>query len=253
MTYLTFVERPPISLRSESTVARRLGGQERPVRLFAPGPNLPTMMGVNCVPEYLGIGPKQYYDKSLAIPRYDQDRETPELREALVRWLQNAGVTHVLRQSPLDESAWPVGPRQELFDPFLNASWGRGREPLYLYELQGARARVFLEGQPDGGGVALKALRPERITAEVEAAAAGRLVLLELPYPGWRVTVDGQPAEGEVFEKMFRAVRVPAGRHVVEWRFQPRSFTLGLVVFAAALLTLFGWAVWERRRLPQQA
>ncbi len=248
VTYLTFVNRAPISLKDESPVAARLKSLDRPVRLFAPGPNLPSIMGVNCVPEYLGIGPRQYYDRSLAIPRFSSDEETPELRQSLIDWLQKAGVTHVLAQSPLEESAWPMVWRSEVFDPFLNAAWGRGREPLFLYELHGQRALAFLEHQPDGAGVRIVSQRPESVVIEVDSPADSRLVLLDIPYPGWQVAVDGQPMSPGVFEQQFRCVDVPAGRHVVEWTFVPRSFQRGLLVFAAASLVLAGW-MWVERPL----
>jgi len=247
VTYLTFVNRAPISIRHESTVGQLLRSLEKPVRVFAPGPNLPSIIGVNCVPEYLGIGPKQYYDKRLAIPRYSQENETPELRQSLIHWLQQAGVTHILEQSALSESDWPVSPATVVRDPFLNAAWGRGGEPLYLYSLRGSRAHAFLEGQVDGKGVVIREEHPELVSLEVDSDRDGRLVLLELLFPGWRVTVDGEPVEPELFEEVYRSVRIPAGKHVVEWRYQPGSFRLGLLVFAVATAALAAWLIVESR------
>ncbi|WP_145030653.1 glycosyltransferase family protein [Caulifigura coniformis] len=248
VTYLTFVNRAPISIRHESPVGRLLRSIETPVRVFAPGPNLPSIMGVNCVPEYLGIGPKQYYDKRLAIPRYSQEDETPELRQSLIRWLQQAGATHILAQSALVEADWPVSPATVVRDPFLNAAWGRGGEPLYLYSLQGSRAHAFLEGQVDGQGVMIREERPEAISLEVDSDRDGRVVLLDLLFPGWQVTVDGQPVDPELFEEVYRSVRVPAGKHVVEWSYSPGSFRLGLIVFAFAATALLVWLFIEARQ-----
>ena len=64
----------------------------------------------------------------------------------------------------------------------------------------------------------IKEDRPERIVLEVDAEAAGPLVVLDLPYPGWKVTIDGEPAEGGVFEGMYRSVQVPAGHgRLLSW------------------------------------
>jgi hypothetical protein len=211
--------------------------------MVAPGPNLPSIIGVNCVPEYLGIGPRQYYDKSLAIPRFSKDEETPELRDSLIRWLQKAGVTHVLTQEPLDERAWPVGPVTAGQDPFLNAAWGRFGQDLYLYPLKGSSPLAFLVNQPDGTGVTFKSRTPESVVLKVHAKARDRLVLLDLPYPGWEVFVRGKPAEGGVYQNQFRSVEVPAGQYEVEWRFAPRSFYAGVTVFCLAVAALVSWMV----------
>ncbi|HVJ66888.1 MAG TPA: YfhO family protein, partial [Caulifigura sp.] len=248
VTYLTFLDRSPLSLLNESPIGMHLRGLPTPVRVFAPGPNLPTMMRVNCVPEYLGIGPKPYFDRQLAIPRYPAEKETPELRAALIEWLQRAGVTHVLSQQPIDATAWPVSNAMQAMDSFLNAAWGRGREPMSLDSLVGSRSRVFLEDAPDGKGVTIQELRDEAIALEVESNSTQRLIVLDLPYPGWEVTIDGEPAEAGVYEGMYRSVRVPSGRHRVEWAFIPRSFYRGLMVFAAAAISLFVWMWMEWKR-----
>jgi hypothetical protein len=200
------------------------------------------------VPEYLGIGPREYYDKELAIPRYSKEEETPELRESLIRWLQRVGVTHILAQEPLDESAWPVGRVSVFQDPFLNAAWGRMGQDLFLYSLNGSRPLAFLEQQPDGGGVVIERREPESVVLKVQSDREGRVVLLDLPYPGWQVSVDGEPKESEVFEEMFRSVQVPPGEHVVEWRFVPRSFYAGCMLFGLGVAALIGWMALERTR-----
>lgn len=78
------------------------------------------------------------------------------------------------------------------------------------------------------------------------------LVLSETAYPGWRVTIDGAEADWQTAYTAVRAVCVPAGEHLVEWRYQPTVYWLG------GLLTLLGWllvgvALWQLRRHPQEA
>ena len=58
----------------------------------------------------------------------------------------------------------------------------------------------------------------------------GYLVLTDAYYPGWIATVDGQPAHIERADILFRAVKVPAGQHRVEFRYQPQSFAIGAVI-----------------------
>ena len=50
---------------------------------------------------------------------------------------------------------------------------------------------------------------------------------------------------------LFRAVDVPAGRHRVEWRFEPRSVRTGLIISLATLAAAVAYAIFARRRSAQ--
>jgi len=64
------------------------------------------------------------------------------------------------------------------------------------------------------------------------------VVLTDLMYPGWRVSVDGQPAEAATFENMYRAVNVPGGKHEIVWTYHPRGIYWGAAMGAAMLVLL---------------
>ncbi len=90
---------------------------------------------------------------------------------------------------------------------------------------------------------------PERITLRVSTNAAGLLVLSEVNYPGWEVFVDGQPAESYVADHLFRAVAIPPGQHLVEWRYDDDATTYGLALTIATIagFGLLGTApLWRR-------
>ncbi|PID86586.1 MAG: hypothetical protein CSB13_03640 [Chloroflexi bacterium] len=84
-----------------------------------------------------------------------------------------------------------------------------------------------------------------RIMVRTETPAL--LVLSETDYPGWRVTVDGQPAQNITAYTAVRAVCVPAGEHAVEWTFVPTVYWLG-GLFSLLGLIVVGTAVWRRDR-----
>jgi hypothetical protein len=67
--------------------------------------------------------------------------------------------------------------------------------------------------------------RRNRVTIETENAGDGLLVLSDNYYPGWYAMIDGQSTEILRANHTMRAVRVPAGRHVISFRFWPTSFT----------------------------
>jgi hypothetical protein len=171
---------------------------------------------------------------------------------AQIEWLRRAGVTHVLSFNPLDEREWPARPVWRGFDPLLNPAWARYHEPLYLYELEGSRGRVAWEKPAARHAAEITELRPKRIAIDADSPAGGRLILTELMYPGWTVTVDGKSAEALTVEHMFRGVDVPAGRHDVVWSYHPRSLYWGLLASAITLVLLAAAAhiaYWHPQRL----
>jgi hypothetical protein len=85
--------------------------------------------------------------------------------------------------------------------------------------------------------------RPGYWLVETESAAPALLLLSESAYPGWQVRVGGRPATPLTAYGVIRAVCVPAGTHLVEWRFAPTVFVAGGLVTLPALLLLLGAAV----------
>ncbi len=73
---------------------------------------------------------------------------------------------------------------------------------------------------------------------ETNSQAPALLVLAETAYPGWRVFVDGQPSEWYTAYTTARAVCVPAGEHIVEWRFVPRLYVIGAGVTGLVSLAI---------------
>jgi hypothetical protein len=89
---------------------------------------------------------------------------------------------------------------------------------------------------------------PELITINADLPQDGYLVLTDAYYPGWTATIDGQPAAIERADLMFRAVKVPAGSHRVELRYQPQSFSIGLLISIGTVMVLCGVWLAARRR-----
>lgn len=85
---------------------------------------------------------------------------------------------------------------------------------------------------------------PDRVVLDVTARKSGYLVLADSDYPGWKATVDGRPTDIYRANFLARAIRVPSGRHQVEFVYRPLSFrfgvalTLGTVLFVGVGLIL---------------
>lgn len=97
--------------------------------------------------------------------------------------------------------------------------------------------------------VGLKSRSPNSLEYEVTTAAEGYLFVGETFYPGWRATVDGQEMPIVRADYLFRAVRVPAGTHMVRMIFDPLSWKIGVALTGSGFAGLVvGWLVDRRKR-----
>jgi hypothetical protein len=118
------------------------------------------------------------------------------------------------------------------------------------------QAEVILEaeaGQPmpasgaRGTAAVIPSEDPNRVTVQVDAEGPTWLLLSDTWYPGWEARLDGNGVTIWRADYLFRAVSVPAGEHVVEFIYRPRSFLTGLVLAAVAVLALAGGIWWSRQ------
>ena len=85
---------------------------------------------------------------------------------------------------------------------------------------------------------------PEVLTYDYKASGEQLAVFSEIYYPpakGWKVFIDGQEVDGFIKANYaLRALRLPAGEHTIEMRFEPRSFIVGerLSLFGSLIILL---------------
>ncbi len=107
--------------------------------------------------------------------------------------------------------------------------------------------RALVEGAPASATPArssaqLAAFRSDFVRLSVESDAPAHVVLLDAWDPGWHASLDGEAAPLRRANLAFRAVPVPAGRHVVEMRYRPPALRAGLLISAVTLVTCLGAA-----------
>ncbi|MGE5181786.1 MAG: hypothetical protein ACM31C_06975 [Acidobacteriota bacterium] len=94
---------------------------------------------------------------------------------------------------------------------------------------------------------ALVRYEPDAIDVAIDAPAPGLVVLNEIMFPGWRVTVDGRDATPVRANYLLRAVWVDAGHHTIAWRFSPAGWPSLVIGYALALAIMLAAAAWPRR------
>jgi hypothetical protein len=118
--------------------------------------------------------------------------------------------------------------------------------------VRGDEATVVVEAEEAPLTAPGRVLAAERgtgsIRIEAESLGPALLVVQDAFWPGWRATIDGQPAEILAADFLVRAVRWPAGRHRLEMTYDPPELRLGLALSAAGavLLLLLAALAWRR-------
>jgi hypothetical protein len=96
-------------------------------------------------------------------------------------------------------------------------------------------------------GVSLLRYEPAEASWRVETGAAGYLVTTDAYYPGWNAYLDERPTRLLRADLAFRAVYVPAGSHVVTFRYEPASVHRGIVLTLVSALVILGLPIAARR------
>jgi hypothetical protein len=102
------------------------------------------------------------------------------------------------------------------------------------------------------------ALADGRVTGQVSASRPSWVMLKESYYPRWTASVDGKPVKTQMLAPSFVGVPVPAGTHLVVFKYRPRSsypalFALGAFVLLGIAFGPMMWRRWNRRRKSAEA
>jgi hypothetical protein len=147
--------------------------------------------------------------------------------------------------------AYAVTPRRDVL-PSMRA----------VLEPDGARRKAIVEpadarglpasGEPDAREGTLISYEPDEIQFTIDAPHDGLVVLNEILFPGWHVTVDGGAASPVRANYLMRAVWVKPGHHTITWTFSPRRWRLLVGCYILALIMIAGvgieWLIRRRRR-----
>jgi hypothetical protein len=87
---------------------------------------------------------------------------------------------------------------------------------------------------------------PNEVTLQVQADSPGYLFAADAWYPGWQAQVDGELTQIYKANYLFRAVRVPDGRHEVTFVYRPIWFTVGMVASLVLWAGVGIFFVWYR-------
>jgi hypothetical protein len=140
------------------------------------------------------------------------------------------------RDSPMEELLYANDefwhdPGRVVFDPHVLAWIDADQRAAVLPYLPG-----MLPGQQEK--VTVTKYTPQCVELDADLDHPGLVVLADIYYPGWRLSIDGVNAPIIRANRMMRGATVDAGRHHLFYTYEPFSFTLGAWITAAALAVL---------------
>lgn len=82
-------------------------------------------------------------------------------------------------------------------------------------------------GTSSGGKIDLVDYHPDNLKYEYSIGKKAIAVFSEIWYPkGWKMFIDGEEQPYIRANYILRAAELPAGNHIIEWKFQPKSYFL---------------------------
>src|SRR5262249_28802821 len=125
------------------------------------------------------------------------------------------------------------------FDP-QNSAVVTGGHPL---ETPSESARESVE---------ITAAANDRLTVHARVAQPPLLVVSDLIFPGWTVSVDSAPAEMVPANGIFRGVYLEPGDHQIQFVYQPRAVSVGLAISLTSALVLAVLGAWPQQHLSPE-
>jgi Bacterial membrane protein YfhO len=158
-----------------------------------------------------------------------------------------------------DDPFWS-DPTRHAFDPH-QVAWVEGDPPpdawkSGLFSLirsmlgwrdtgQFAKLQAFLSRAPTRPSETVKVSYPssQRVDLDVHLETPGLVVLADVYYPGWKLTIDNVPAPIYQVNRAMRGAAVSSGPHHLVYTYSPSSFRIGLIASAMGLVTMLAFAV----------
>ncbi|MDR2009898.1 MAG: YfhO family protein [Bacteroidales bacterium] len=148
----------------------------------------------------------------------------------------------------VEDIVWVENPDQEIMelrniDPSRQVIVSK----QFQNQLEGFRVPDDISGE-----IRLVDINPNMVTYESKTDSEQLAVFSEIYYPkGWKVTIDGEDIEHFRVNYVLRAMRIPAGEHIIKFSFEPQSYKTGVLISylcSIALLLMIGGAIFLKYR-----
>ncbi len=115
-----------------------------------------------------------------------------------------------------------------------------------------AQVNGFVPKSDTNASIKVVSHAPDKIVYESNSCVEQIAICSEIYYPvGWKVTIDGKESEYFCADYVLRGVKVPAGKHTIQFEFHPDSYYTGekVALVGSILVFLFlGAGIYMQRK-----
>ena len=204
---------------------------------------------------YHGVKMKRYQE----LIEYHLSKNNMKIFDMLnTKYFITSDPQHPVQQNPgALGNAWFVSTIKKVknADDEINAL--NNFDPSTEAVIDDSRFKISRYSYSKDGEIKLLEYEPNYLKYEMNKPEAGFAVFSEIYYKeGWDAYIDGKSAPYVRVNYVLRAMEVPAGKHIIEFRFDPASYKIGnkvmlgssIFVFALLILAL---AIEIRKKLKE--
>lgn len=108
--------------------------------------------------------------------------------------------------------------------------------------------RLSSDNKLGTGSAEIVSYTPNKVKIKTSSGNSSFLVLTDIYYPGWNAYVDSHKTKIYRTNFTFRGVELPAGKHLVEFKYEPKSFIHGVYTAIIGALGLIFLGIFSRRK-----
>jgi uncharacterized membrane protein YfhO len=135
------------------------------------------------------------------------------------------------------------------------------RQIAYIDQRFAENLKGIQEGLDSSASIQLMAYQPNNLKYKTDNTKQSLGIFSEIYYaPGWIATIDGKETPISRADYVLRALNIPAGKHDIEFKFEPQSYFMGeKIAFASSslILLLFAFALFmefkNKKGIPDDA
>jgi len=187
----------------------------------------PRFLDLLNVKYFLNIKPEEEGKKEIIIDRLRQHDYQTVFEDKSVEILENP---HVLPRAFFAPEIVVVENESELAQILENQDFNPTQTIVVYQEIDITNFGV--------GKVNDINLRANTIEINTESDKNGLLFVSDTYDSGWQVEIDDQKSQVIIANGAFKSVLVPAGKHQVVFKYQPKSFVYGLILSSFAFVLL---------------
>jgi hypothetical protein len=134
-------------------------------------------------------------------------------------------------------SAKIIKDRNKILEYMASSSFDPTKEVILEEEVREQKA----EGRKQLAKVKIIDYQPNKVTITIACNQAGFLFLSDTYYPGWKAYIDGKRTTIYRANYYFRAVQIKKGKHIVEFKYLPESFIIGVIGTFISIIFIIGF------------